>query len=57
MSQRIWRKNAINFQYCFILNLLKYVVTDRAKKCHKFPTLAHFKVGEICRNAYGEKMQ
>ena len=57
MSQRIWRKNAINFQHCFILNLLKYVVTDRAKKCNKFPTLAHFKVGEICRNAYGEKMQ
>ena len=57
MSQRIWRKNAINFQYCFILNLLKYVVTDRANKCHKFPTLAQFKVGEICRNAYGEKMQ
>ena len=57
MSQRIWRKNAINFQYCFILNLLKYVVTDRAKKCHKFPTLAHFKVGGICRNAYGEKTQ
>ena len=20
MSQRIWRKNAINFQHCFILN-------------------------------------
>ena len=82
MSKRIWRKNAINFQHCFILNLLKYVVTDRAKKnainfqywrilklvkyvgimhmakkCNKFPTLFHFKVGEICRNAYGEKMQ
>ena len=57
MSQRIWRKNAINFQYCFILNLLKYVVTDSSNKCHKFPTLAHFKVGEICRNACGEQMQ
>ena len=34
MSQRIWRKNAINFR-----------------------TLAHFKVGEICRNVYGEKMK
>ena len=55
MLQRIWRKNAINFQHCFILNLSKYVVTDRAKKCHKFPILGHFKVGEICRNAYGEK--
>ena len=41
MLQRIWRKNAINFQYCF----------------NKFPTLFHFKVGEICHNGYGEKMQ
>ena len=34
MSQRIWRKNAINFQHWRIL-----------------------KFDEICRNAYGEKMQ
>ena len=52
MSQRIWRKNAINFQHCFILKLVKYVGTHMAKKCNKFPTLFHFKVGEICRNAY-----
>ena len=47
MSERIWLKNAINFQHCFILKLVKYVVTHRAKKCHKFPTSFHFKVGEI----------
>ena len=57
MSQRIWQKNAINFQHCFILKLVKYVATHMAKKCNKFPTLAHFKVGEICRNVYGEKMK
>ena len=25
------------------------------KKCNKFPTLFHLKVGEICRNAYVRK--
>ena len=39
MSQRIWRKNAINFQHCNEYGIL------------------NLKVGEICRNAYGEKMQ
>ena len=57
MVQRIWRKNAINFQHCFILKSVKYAGTHTAKKCKKFPTLFHFKVGEICRNAYDEKMQ
>ena len=33
MSQRIWRKNAINFQHCFILKLVKYV-THMVKKCN-----------------------
>ena len=51
MAQRIWRKNTINFQHCFILKSVKYVGTDMAKKCHKIPTLFHFKFGEICRNA------
>ena len=55
MSQRIWGKNK-NFEHCFILKIVKFVGTHMAKKCHKFPTLFH-KVGEICRNAYGEKMQ
>ena len=49
MSQRIWRKNAINLivsffgeicrnAYCFILNLhmAKYVVTDMAKNAINF---------------------
>ena len=76
MAQRIWRKNAINFQHSLILKLVKYVIThmvkecnkfpalfylnllkdvatDMAKKCKKFRTLFHFKVREICRNAYG----
>ena len=57
MSERIWLKNAINFQHWRILKLVEYVVTHRAKKCHKFPTSFHFKVGEIWCNAYGEKMQ
>ena len=57
MSQRIWRKNAINFQHWRILKLVKYVATHMAKKCNKFPTLFHLKVGEIYRNAYGQKMQ
>ena len=80
MVQRIWRKNAINFQHCFILKsvkyvgthtaknarnfqhcfilkLVKYVATHMTKKCNKFPTSAHFKFGEVFRNAYGEKMQ
>ena len=57
MSQRIWRKNAINFQHCFILNLVKYVATHMAKKCNIFPTLFHFNVGKIYRNGYGEKMK
>ena len=55
MSQRIWRKNARNFEHCFILKFVKFVGTHMARKYHKFPTLFHFKVGEICRNAYGEK--
>ena len=57
MSQRIWRKNAINFQHWRILKLVKYVITDMAKQCNKFPALFHFKFVEICRNAYGEKIQ
>ena len=57
MSQRIWRKNEINFQHRFILKLVKYVATHMEKKCNKFPTFAHFKVGEICHNGYGETMQ
>ena len=57
MSQRIWRKNEINFQHCFILKLVKCGRTHMAKKCNKFPTFFHFKVGEICRNGNGEKMQ
>ena len=57
MVQRIWRKNAINFQHCFILNLMKYIATHMAKKCNKFPTMTHFKFREVFRNAYGEKMQ
>ena len=57
MVQRIWRKNAINFQHCFILKSVKCVGTHTAKKCKKFPTLFHFKVGEICGNGYDEKMQ
>ena len=57
MSQRIWRKNAINFQHLRILKLVKYVITDMAKQCNKFPALFHFKFVEICRNAYGEKIQ
>ena len=57
MLQRIWRKNAINFQYCFILMLVKYIATHTAKKCYTCPTLFYFKVGEICHNTYGEKMQ
>ena len=57
MSQRKWRKNAINFQHCFILKLVKYVAMHMTKKCNKFPTSAHFKFDELCRNAYGEKMQ
>ena len=56
MLQRIWRKNAINFQYCFILMLVKYIA-NTAKKCYTCPTLFYFKVGEICHNTYGEKMQ
>ena len=54
MSQRIWGKKAINFQHCFILKLVKYVATHMAKKCNKFPKLFHLKVGEICRNTYGQ---
>ena len=27
------------------------------KKLNKFPTLFYLKVGEICRNAYVQKMQ
>ena len=54
MSQRKWRKNAINFQHGNILKLVKYVATHMAKKCNKFPTLFHLKVGEICRNAWGK---
>ena len=50
-------KNAINFQHCFMRNLVKYIATHMAKKYNKFPTFFHFKVSEICRNAYGEKMQ
>ena len=57
MSQCIWRKNAINLQHCFILNLMKYIATHMAKKCNKFPTMTHFKFREVFRNAYGEKMQ
>ena len=57
MSQRIWRNNAINFEHWRILNLVKYVATYMAKKLNKFATLFHLKAGEICRNAYGEKMQ
>ena len=44
-------------QCCFILKLVKYVATHMAKKCNKFPTLFHFKLGETCRNGYGEKMR
>ena len=51
------KKNAINFQYWRILKLVKYVIMHMAKKCNKFPTLFHFKLGEICRNAYGKQMQ
>ena len=57
MSQRIWRKNPIKFQHCFILNLVKYVETHMVKKCNIFPTLFYLKVGEICRNGYVQKMQ
>ena len=55
MWQRIWRKNAINFQHCFILNLVKYVATHMVKKCNKFPKLFHVKFGEICRQRIWRK--
>ena len=55
MSQRIWRKNAINFQHWHILKFVKYLATHMVKNCNKFPTLFHFNVGKIYRNAYGEK--
>ena len=56
MAQRIWRKNAINFQHCFILKLAKYVITHMVKECNKFPALFYLKFVERCRNGYGEKM-
>ena len=57
MSERIWLKNAINFQHCFILKLVKYVATHMAKNAINFQHCFILKLVKYGRNAYGEKMQ